>query len=132
MTPLLALTATFALASPLPPEVTAGLTPYGIEVVAAGTTVPVPASQAFRTARKHVGLWARPYTAGWVRLGRMSANLVRVVHSESLLSEGQVVWLVVIRDATIPVLGPRGGTYVGSIGVFVGSDKARFLEAVTL
>ena len=134
MTHLLALCAA-ALAlgpPPLPPEVTAGLSPYGIEVVAAETTVPVSAHRATRIARRHVRISIRPYPSAWVRVGRVSAHLVRVVHRDFALREGQIVWLVVIRDASIPVLGPRGGTYFASIGVFVASDDARFIEAVTL
>jgi hypothetical protein len=51
--------------------------------------------------------------------------------SRSSLPADAVVWLVVIRDATIPSLGPGVGDWVQTLAVFVSTDKPRFLESLS-
>jgi hypothetical protein len=108
---LVAVAAALASApSPVPDEVTLGLPRVGIEVVdgsdVAPGSLPVSSRQAVQIAQRRYGGFARPYTSGWVRLGRVTVHLVRVVRSSSSgLFAGQVVWLVVIRDATLPIFG---------------------------
>ena len=84
---------------------------------------------------KQFGGFAGPYRSGWQRLGRVSVHLVRVVGSNSRgplgLFPEQVVWLVVIRDVTIPILGPPGGRYLGWLAVFVRTDVPRYVVAAS-
>ncbi len=124
--------------SPVPDEVTLGLPRAGIEVVDASDvapgSLPVSSRQAVQIARKGFGGFARPYTSGWVRLGRVTVHLVRVVRSSSSgLFVGQVVWLVVIRDATLPIFGPPGRSgprySVGPLAVFVRTGEPRYILA---
>jgi hypothetical protein len=63
---------------------------------------------------------------------RISVYLVRVLpSSRSSLPADAIVWLVVIRDATIPSLGPRFGAWIQTLAVFVSTDKPRFLESIS-
>jgi hypothetical protein len=98
---------------------------------------------ALRIAQKHVGRMVRPYRSGWSRVHRIAIHLVRIVPPIPLpdhhgfvslapLRIGDLAWLIVMRDATIPVLGPPGGTYVAPIAVFVRTDEPAFVVAMSL
>ena len=127
--------------SPVPDEVALGLPLVGIRVVDATDVVsgslPVRPQRAVRVARKYFGGFARPYTSGWVRVGRVTLHLVRVVQSSgSGLFAGELAWLVVIRDATIPILGGPPGRagqlfYVAPLAVFVRTDEPRYIMAAS-
>jgi hypothetical protein len=116
-----------------------GLQSAGVDVV---PTPPTPTSisarQARRIATKNFGGFAHPYTSGWKRVGRVSVYLARVVRSNTLgplgLFPDQLVWLVVIRDVSIPDLGPPGRPhrpFIGWMGVFVRTDIPRYIVAAS-
>jgi hypothetical protein len=123
--------------SPVPDEVSLSLPRVGIEVADAADVVPrslpVRSQRAVRIAWKTFGGFAKPYTSGWVRVGRVTVHLVRIVRSSwSGLVAEQVVRLVVIRDATIPILGGRGAAfYVAPLAVFVRTDEPRSILAAS-
>jgi hypothetical protein len=114
-----------------------GLHGSGIDVVAASPTpTQVSARQARRIATRNFGEFAHPYTSGWKRVGRVSVYLTRVVRSNSRgplgLFPDQLVWLVVIRDVTLPDLGPPGRPhhpFIAWLGVFVRTDMPRYVVA---
>ena len=116
-----------------------GLHSAGIDVVPAPpTATQVSARQARRIATKNFGGFARPYTSGWKRVGRVSVSLARVVRSNTLgplgLFPDQLIWLVVIRDVSIPDLGPPGRPhrpFIGWLGVFVRTDMPRYIVAAS-
>jgi hypothetical protein len=116
-----------------------GLHSAGIDVVPTPpTATAVSARQARRIATKNFGGFAHPYTSGWKRAGRVSVYLARVVGSNSRgplgLFPDQLVWLVVIRDVTIPDLGPPGRPhhpYLAWLGVFVRTDIPRYVVAAS-
>jgi hypothetical protein len=94
--------------------------------------------RAVRVALRNFGGFAYPSTSGWVRVGRVTLHLVRVVRSSSRGAFGlfpdQLVWLVVIRDVTIPNLGPgrsRPLIYTGTMAVFVRTDVPRYILAAS-
>ncbi len=98
---------------------------------------------ALRIARRKVSWMIRPYRSDWSRVHRVTVHLVRIVPPLPLpdhqgyvsiapLRIGDLAWLVVMRDATIPILGPPGGTYVAPIAVFVRTDQRKFVVAVTI
>jgi hypothetical protein len=116
-----------------------GLHGAGIDVVATPhTATRVSARQARGIATRSFGGFARPYTSGWKRVGRVSVYLARVVRSNSRgplgLFPDQLVWLVVIRDVSIPDLGPPGRPhhpFIGWLGVFVRTDTRRYILAAS-
>jgi hypothetical protein len=116
-----------------------GLHGAGIDVVPAPpTATPISARQARRIATRSFGGFVRPYTSGWKRVGRVSVYLARVARSNSRgplgLFRDQLVWLVVIRDVTIPDLGPPGRPhrpFIGWLGVFVRIDTPRYVLAAS-
>ena len=116
-----------------------GLHGVGIDVVPAPPTATrVSALQARRIATKSFGGFAHPYTSSWKRVGRVSVHLARVRQSNSRgplgLFPDQLVWLVVIRDVTIPDLGPPGRPhhpFIGWLGVFVRTDTPRYVVAAS-
>ena len=124
--------------APLPEDVALGLADGGIVVADGppgdGTMFPVTAAGAVRIAWRHFGGMAARYRFGLTRVGRTTVHLVRVVESDSVgpdgLFPGQVVWLVVIRDVNVPILGPprkhRPPSYLASLAVFVRTDTARY------
>ncbi|PYO45209.1 MAG: hypothetical protein DMD33_00250 [Gemmatimonadetes bacterium] len=69
----------------------------------------------------------------------MTVHLVRVVSSNTVgklgLFPDQLAWLVVIRDVTIPILGPPGRpgprSYTGMLAVFVRTDTPRYILAAS-
>ncbi len=116
-----------------------GLHGAGIDVLPADVPAPALGARAARhVALRNFGGFARPYALGWRRVGRVSVNLVEVVRSNTVgrlgLFPGQQVWLVVIRDVSIPDLGPPGrlhGDFVGWLGVFVRTDSPRYIVATS-
>ena len=109
------------------------------------SSVAVSYLRADRIALRKFGWVARPYAAsGWVRVHRVTVHLVRVVPppigwpdrrgfvSTAPLKPGDLAWLVVIRDATIPILGPPGGTYIAPLAIFVRTDEPSFVVALTI
>jgi hypothetical protein len=113
-----------------------GLHGAGIDVVPADVAPPaITARVARRVALKNFRGFAQPYGSGWRRVGRVSVHLVRVVRSNSIgrlgLFPDQVAWLVVIRDVTIPSLGPRPGSWLEWLGVFVRADTPRYILAAS-
>jgi hypothetical protein len=130
--------------SALTEDIALSLASTGIEVAEAaenaGGSFPVGPRRAVRVALRNFGGFAYPYTSGWVRVGRVTLHLVRVVRSSSRgelgLFPDQLVWLVVIRDVTIPNLGPPHGrrgplTYTGTMAVFVRTDVPRYILAAS-
>jgi hypothetical protein len=116
-----------------------GLHGAGIDVVPANVPAPaLSARAARRVALRNFGGFAGPYTRGWRRVGRVSVHLGEIVRSNTVgrlgLFPGQVVWLVVIRDVSIPDLGPPGRPhhdFVGWLGVFVRTDSPRYIVATS-
>ncbi len=116
-----------------------GLHGAGIDVTAVDVATPaITAQVARRVALRNFRGFARPYTSGWTRVGRVSVHLVRVLRSNSVgplgLFTDQVVWLVVIRDVSIPDLGPPGRQhhdFIGWLGVFVRLDRPRYIVATS-
>jgi hypothetical protein len=98
----------------------------------------VSGRQARRIATRNFGGFARPYTSGWKRVGRVFVYLARVVRSNSRgplgLFPDQLVWLVVSRDVSITDLGPPGRPhhpFIGWTGVFVRTDMPRYVVATS-
>jgi hypothetical protein len=133
--------------TPIPDDVRLGLAQLSIGVSSPGevkpSSLPVRYKQALRIARKKVGWMIRPAMSGWVRVHRITLHLVRLTPppvlperrgfvSAAPLRIGDLAWLVVVRDATIPVLGPPGGTYIAPLAVLVRTDQARFVVAMSL
>ena len=116
-----------------------GLHTAGIDVVPAPpTATSVSARQARAVATRNFGGFARPYTSGWHRVGGVSVYLARVARSNSRgplgLFPDQLVWLVVIRDVSIPNLGPPGAPhppFIGWLGVFVRTDAPLYIVAAS-
>ncbi len=114
--------------SVLPEDVAMSLTNSGIEVrdaseVKRGSSY-MTSRHAVAIARRNFGGMARPYS-GW--------------HSNTVgklgLFPDQLAWLVVIRDVTIPILGPPGRpgprSYTGMLAVFVRTDTPRYILAAS-
>jgi hypothetical protein len=133
--------------TPIPDDVRLGLAQLSIGVSSlAGvkpSSQPVRYQQALRIAKKKVGWMIRPEMSGWIRVHRITIHLVRLTLppvlaerrgfvSTAPLRIGDLAWLVVLRDATIPVLGPPGGIYVAPIAVFVRTDEPKFVVAMSL
>jgi hypothetical protein len=116
-----------------------GLHGAGIDVTGVDVATPVITAQAARrVALKNFRGFARPYMSGWTRVGRVSVHLVRVLRSNSVgplgLFTDQLVWLVVVRDVSIPDLGPPGRPhheFLGWLGVFVRPDEPRYIVATS-
>jgi hypothetical protein len=122
--------------APLPDDVRQGLVAKRIGVADASgvpsSSLPVSAAHAERVARRNFG-WTRgrPLTVHLVRLtdpGSGPAHALRV---------GSIQWLVVLRNAHIPILGgPSGrigrGYRTVPLAVFVDTTKPRFLVALTI
>jgi hypothetical protein len=129
--------------SPLPENVALSLLNGGIDVRDASdltaAAFPVTARRAARIAWRNFHDRAPADTSGWVRVGRVTVHLVRVRRSNTVgplgLFPDQLVWLVVIRDVTIPNLGPSGNpaprSFNAMLGVFVRTDTPQFIAAAT-
>ena len=128
--------------SVLPEDVAMSLTSSGIEIrdaseVKRGSSY-LTSRHAVAIARRNFGGMARPYS-GWHRVGRVTVHLVRVVSSNTVgklgLFPDQLAWLVVIRDVTLPILGPPGRprppSYIGMLAVFVRTDTPRYIVATS-
>ena len=48
------------------------------------------------------------------------------------LQVGDLAWIVVIRDARIPILGPPGGTYKATLVVIVETTHAKYVVGLTI
>jgi hypothetical protein len=127
--------------SPLPEDIALGLPSAGIEVVDASdmdaSAFPINSRRAVHLATRNFGGFAHRYRSGWVRVGRVTVHLVRVLQSNSRgplgLFPDQIVWLVVIRDVTVPLLGAHSPPWydVGTMAVFVRTDVPRYVVAST-
>jgi hypothetical protein len=132
----------------VPEDVRAALADLSIGVASATAvntaSLTVGYRRAFRIAEHKAGWMIRAYGHGWTRVDRLTIHLVRIVPplfgepdhhafvSISPLLIGDLAWLIVMRDATIPILGPPGGTYIAPIAVFVRTDVPKFVVATTL
>jgi hypothetical protein len=133
---------------PVPADVKQGLACHSIGVVDASDAAPrslaVDSRMALRIVRTHT-VWTIPhpkYNHGWTLAGRrITVHLVRLTDppsgsnglvSTAPLHAGSLVWLVVIRNVEIPVLGPRGGSYLADVAVFVETTRPRFVVALTI
>src|SRR6266550_7408000 len=129
--------------SVLPEDVAMSLTSSGIEVrdaseVKRGSSY-ITSRHAVAIARRNFGGMARPCSSGWHRVGRVTVHLVRVVSSNTVgklgLFPDQLAWLVVIRDVSIPIIGPPGRqgprSYIGMLAVFVRTDTPRYILAAS-
>jgi len=48
------------------------------------------------------------------------------------LQVGDLAWIVVIRDATIPIRGPPGGSYKATLVVFVETTRPQWVVGLTI
>jgi hypothetical protein len=48
------------------------------------------------------------------------------------LQVGGLAWVVVIRNATIPILGPPGGSYCATFVVLVQTAQPRWVVGLTI
>jgi hypothetical protein len=48
------------------------------------------------------------------------------------LQVGDLAWIVVIRDATIPITGPPGGTYKATLVVIVETTRPKWVVGLTI
>lgn len=128
--------------SPLPEEVASSLPFAGLEVVDAidvDESLPVSSRRAARLAWRHFRDLALPYGPGWARTNRLSVHLVRVLRSSTVsrlgLFRDQIMWLVVVRDVTVPLLGPpgrsRSRSQIATLAVFVRTDVPQYIVAST-
>ncbi len=77
--------------------------------------------------------------AGWMLAQTVRAHLVRlgkppkgkVALNTAPLQVGDLAWLVVVRNAEVPVLGPPGGSYVTTVAVLVEPNRRHAVLAVT-
>lgn len=98
-------------------------------------------AQAIAAAKRRF-YWGKNLTLGdgWVLPRIVSARLVRigdkpegkVVVDTSPLGPGSLAWLVIIRNADIPVLGPPGGNYITTMAVLVEASRPHAVVGVTL
>ena len=129
--------------SPLPDDVAVSLTSSGIEVrdaseVKRGSSY-ITSRRAVAIARRNFRGLARPYSSGWHRVGRVTVHFVRVIRSNTVgklgLFPDQLVWVVVIRDVTFPIIGPPGRSgprsYTAMLAVFIRTDTPRWITATS-
>lgn len=130
--------------TPLPEDVALALADGGIEVVDGSDVdagnLAVTSNRAVRMALGHFAGMEHMYTPGWTRLGRVTVHLVRVLRSDSVGPAGlfpdQLVWMVVIRDVDVAVLGPprknrRSRVELQSLAFFLRTDAPRWIVAST-
>lgn len=129
--------------TPLPDGVALSLSSVGIEPREASAvtraTLRVTGKDAVHIAFGKFGVLAHSYTSGWLRMGRVSVHLVRIVRTSSVgplgLFPDQLVWMVVIRDVSFPIIGPPGRpgpqSYVGWLAMFVRTDLPRWIVATS-
>lgn len=131
----------------VPEDVRTALAELSVGVAGLANTntpkLPVGYKVAFRVAENKAGWMVRPYRSDWVRVHRITVHLVRIVPplvlpehhgfvSLAPLRIGDLAWLIVMREATIPILGPPGGAYLAPVAVFVRTDEPSFVAAVSL
>lgn len=135
LVPAVTATASAGCPAPLPADVQQGLAAHSIGVVDASDVapgaLPVRARQALRVAKRNFG---------WTHGGPTTVHLVRLVDpppgrcftGTGTLQPGSLAWLVVIRNATIRMLGGRGASYTATLAVFVETSRPRFVVALTI
>jgi hypothetical protein len=98
-------------------------------------------AQAIAAAKRRF-YWGKNLTLGdgWVLPRTVSARLVRlgdkpdgkVVVDTHPLGPGSLAWLVIIRNADIPVLGPPGGNYIATMAVLVEASRPHAVVGVAI
>ena len=124
----------------LPSDVRDGLTAQSVEVgqpTGAPAQLPVSATRAKRIVKR----------LGFVNGHAVGVYLVRVTGHPgpfdplppgrgwtpiAPLQVGDLAWIVVIRDATIPILGPPGGTYKATLVVIVDTTHPKWVVGLTI
>lgn len=124
----------------LPSDVRDGLTAQSVEVgqpTGAPVQLPVSATRAKRIVKR----------LGFVNGHAVGVYLVRVTGHPgpfdplppgrgwtpiAPLQVGDLAWIVVIRDATIPILGPPGGTYKATLVVIVDTTHPKWVVGLTI
>ena len=124
----------------LPSDVRDGLTAQSVEVgqpTGAPAQLPVSATRAKRIVKR----------LGFVNGHAVGVYLVRVTGHPgpfdplppgrgwapiAPLQVGDLAWIVVIRDATIPILGPPGGTYRATLVVIVDTTHPKWVVGLTI
>lgn len=124
----------------LPSDLRDGLTAQSVEVgqpTGAPAQLPVSATRAKRIVKR----------LGFVNGHAVGVYLVRVTGHPgpfdplppgrgwtpiAPLQVGDLAWIVVIRDATIPILGPPGGTYRATLVVIVDTTHPKWVVGLTI
>jgi hypothetical protein len=124
----------------VPSDVRDGLAAQSIEVglpTGAPAQLPVSATRAKRIVKR----------LGFVNGHAVGVYLVRVTGHPgpfdplpaghgwtpiTPLQVGDLAWIVVIRDATIPILGPPGGTYKATLVVIVETTHPKWVVGLTI
>jgi hypothetical protein len=124
----------------LPSDVRDGLAGQAIEVgqpTGAPAQLPVSATRAKRIVRR----------LGFVNGSAVGVYLVRVTGHPgpfdplptgrgwtpiTPLQVGDLAWIVVIRNATIPILGPPGGSYAATLVVIVETRRPEWVVGLTI
>lgn len=127
-------------AAALPSDVRDGLVGQSIEVgqpTGAPAQLPVSATRAKRIVKR----------LGFVNGHTVGVYLVRVTGHPgpfdplpagrgwtpiTPLQVGDLAWIVVIRDATIPILGPPGGSYKATLVVIVETTRPKWVVGLTI
>jgi hypothetical protein len=138
-----AASARIVAASRLPTDVQAGLAAQSIGV--AQTTDVSPDSLAV-TAHRALGIAKRNF--GWIRGERPDAYLIRIIDHPDVfdppvvgasgwtdihpLQVGDLAWLVVIRNAKVPILCPPGGSYRSTLAVLVETTQPEYALGMTI
>lgn len=137
--------------SPVPEDIKLALAEQSIGVADATDVSPVSlrvsSARARRVALKNFSWTVLPYRSGWIRMNRITTHLVRLSEIRRAsgrfdfpdmhpLHAGDLAWLVVIRDATLPLLGPPGRpgprSYMAPLAVFVSTDEPRYVRAMSI
>jgi hypothetical protein len=124
----------------LPSDVRDGLVAQSIEVrqpTGAPAQLPVSATRAKRIVKR----------LGFVNGHTVGVYLVRVTGHPgpfdplppgrgwtpiTPLQVGDLAWIVVIRDATIPITGPPGGSYKATLVVIVETTHPKWVVGLTI
>jgi hypothetical protein len=127
--------------TPLPSDVRDGLVAQSLEVgqpTGAPARLPVSAARAKPIAKRQFG---------FVHGHGVGVYLVRITGHPSPfdplpagrgwtpiapLQVGDLAWIVVMRDATIPRLGPPGGTYKATLVVIVETRHPKYVVGLTI
>jgi hypothetical protein len=132
-----------AAAPQLPADVQAGLAARSIDVEQA---INVSRDSVAVTARRALRIVKRSF--GGAHGTQPAVHLVRIVAHPAVfdpsvpgalgwtdigpLQVGDLAWVVVIRNATIPILGPPGGTYCATLVVLVQTAQPRWVVGLTI